>query len=357
MFCLILGCFAALFSSTLLAVSVPQEETLQQKSLDIFPSMPGRVIKIFVKPGDKVQEKTRLFKIDSIKMEIPIYAPKEGIIGEIYCHAEDTVSMETSILQLLDRHKIVDKPVETLPISLPQELLNHSNSAPDELEISKTQAPTQVLELKKDTASDHKKRTFLQPSKKLFATTVDKNEHFETPPCPTQEKAPNLPIALKNSHKFSDTVEQIFKKTLYTPFELEKLEPYALRISHQTFLSVHAWASASMPEEIYRFSTRHTRQITHNLFIKLRVGPHFFKSFLHFTKNLQDEEKLKSWIFSHLLPEPVVNFAHVWPKNIWTAKEWRLMIENLLGFLLIGLFSIFFTRILKPFSQLERQII
>lgn len=52
--------------------------------LEIEAPMSGRIAKIFVKPGDAVEEGDRLFILEAMKLENAIYADESGVIKQIF---------------------------------------------------------------------------------------------------------------------------------------------------------------------------------------------------------------------------------------------------------------------------------
>lgn len=53
--------------------------------------MPGTVVEIFVKPGDKVEQNEPLIVTEAMKMESSIQAPIEGIVKEVYVNEKEQV--------------------------------------------------------------------------------------------------------------------------------------------------------------------------------------------------------------------------------------------------------------------------
>jgi len=58
---------------------------------EIKAAVPGTVWKIVVNPGDKVKAGDKIMILESMKMEIDIPAPKDGIIAHIAVKVNDTV--------------------------------------------------------------------------------------------------------------------------------------------------------------------------------------------------------------------------------------------------------------------------
>jgi acetyl-CoA carboxylase biotin carboxyl carrier protein len=61
----------------------------------------GNVWKIVAKPGDKVEEDDVLLILESMKMEIPVVAPRAGTVSEIRVKETDVVK-EGQVLAILD---------------------------------------------------------------------------------------------------------------------------------------------------------------------------------------------------------------------------------------------------------------
>jgi biotin carboxyl carrier protein len=58
---------------------------------DIKTSMPGRIVKVFVKEGDKVKEGQAVLVLEAMKMQNEIKSPQSGIITKINPTAGDSV--------------------------------------------------------------------------------------------------------------------------------------------------------------------------------------------------------------------------------------------------------------------------
>ncbi|WP_373086179.1 acetyl-CoA carboxylase biotin carboxyl carrier protein subunit [Sneathiella sp.] len=59
--------------------------------VDVTSEIIGTVWKIEVKVGDQLQEDDPILILESMKMEIPVTAPKSGSVVEILVSEEDTV--------------------------------------------------------------------------------------------------------------------------------------------------------------------------------------------------------------------------------------------------------------------------
>ena len=65
--------------------------------------MPGRILKIQFKAGDKVQKNQTLCIIEAMKMEYALKAPFSGEIKEIFKKENDQVNFEEKIVLLEER--------------------------------------------------------------------------------------------------------------------------------------------------------------------------------------------------------------------------------------------------------------
>ena len=72
---------------------------------EVTTSMPGKVVKILVKKGDKVKIKQPLVIVESMKMENEINSPTDGIVESVHFKAGDLVEPGQAIIKL--------EPVET----------------------------------------------------------------------------------------------------------------------------------------------------------------------------------------------------------------------------------------------------
>ncbi len=61
----------------------PPSVTIAEEMNVVKAPVPGKVLKVFVKPGDKVTSKTVILTFESMKMELELYPPRDGVIKEI----------------------------------------------------------------------------------------------------------------------------------------------------------------------------------------------------------------------------------------------------------------------------------
>ena len=59
--------------------------------------MPGRVVKIFVEPGQQVKKGDNLISVESMKMEYFLKAQRDGVIGSLKVNEGDTVAMKQEL--------------------------------------------------------------------------------------------------------------------------------------------------------------------------------------------------------------------------------------------------------------------
>jgi len=58
----------------------------------IVAQLPGKVLKVLVKPGDRVKKGDVVLTIESMKMEVEIFAESEGVIKEVRVKPGDAVN-------------------------------------------------------------------------------------------------------------------------------------------------------------------------------------------------------------------------------------------------------------------------
>jgi biotin carboxyl carrier protein len=69
--------------------------------IEVKAELVGSVWKITAKPGDEVAEDDTLLVLESMKMEIPVMAPRAGIVKEIRVKETDVVK-EGQVLVVLE---------------------------------------------------------------------------------------------------------------------------------------------------------------------------------------------------------------------------------------------------------------
>lgn len=61
-------------------------------AIDVKTEVTGKVWKIVAKPGDKVAADDEIMILESMKMEIPVVAPENGILKELSVAEGDAVT-------------------------------------------------------------------------------------------------------------------------------------------------------------------------------------------------------------------------------------------------------------------------
>ena len=67
-------------------------------SFEFLSPIPGKIMKILVAVGDAVNEDDEVIKIESMKMENPVYAPVSGTIREIRVKEHDEVEADDVLM-------------------------------------------------------------------------------------------------------------------------------------------------------------------------------------------------------------------------------------------------------------------
>ncbi|HEY8491008.1 MAG TPA: acetyl-CoA carboxylase biotin carboxyl carrier protein subunit [Dehalococcoidia bacterium] len=68
--------------------------------LEVRSPMVGRVVRVLVEPGAAVQAEDELLVLESMKMEIPVEAPRPGTVREVRVQVGDLVQENTVLLVL-----------------------------------------------------------------------------------------------------------------------------------------------------------------------------------------------------------------------------------------------------------------
>jgi acetyl-CoA carboxylase biotin carboxyl carrier protein len=68
--------------------------------MEVKAELVGTVWKILVKPGDNVAADQELMVLESMKMEIPVIAPRAGVVREVRVKETDVVA-ENQVLVVL----------------------------------------------------------------------------------------------------------------------------------------------------------------------------------------------------------------------------------------------------------------
>jgi acetyl/propionyl-CoA carboxylase alpha subunit len=79
-----------------------QANSLNNASNAIIAPMPGKIIDMFAIEGNKIKEGEPLLVMEAMKMEMTLYAPKDGVIGEIKVQKGALVSDGDILVKLED---------------------------------------------------------------------------------------------------------------------------------------------------------------------------------------------------------------------------------------------------------------
>jgi biotin carboxyl carrier protein len=62
--------------------------------------MPATVVRVLVEPGAKVARGDTLIVLEAMKMELPIRAPREGVVHAVHCSVGELVQPGSTLLDL-----------------------------------------------------------------------------------------------------------------------------------------------------------------------------------------------------------------------------------------------------------------
>lgn len=64
--------------------------------------MPSTVLRIQVRPGDRVARGETLIVLEAMKMELPVRAPSDAVVEAVHCSEGDLVQPGVSLIELRD---------------------------------------------------------------------------------------------------------------------------------------------------------------------------------------------------------------------------------------------------------------
>jgi biotin carboxyl carrier protein len=70
-------------------------------TINVLSDITGIVWKVLAKPGDQVSENDSLLILESMKMEIPVTAPEDGVVKEV-CVTEGALVAEGDVTLILE---------------------------------------------------------------------------------------------------------------------------------------------------------------------------------------------------------------------------------------------------------------
>lgn len=68
--------------------------------VDVKTEITGQVMRIVAQPGDKVAEDDPILILESMKMEIPVAAPEDGVVSDVLVAESDVVAEGTVVARL-----------------------------------------------------------------------------------------------------------------------------------------------------------------------------------------------------------------------------------------------------------------
>jgi biotin carboxyl carrier protein len=69
-------------------------------SHDLSAPMPATVVRVLVAPGATVTRGATLVMLEAMKMELPIRAPRDGVVSRVHCKAGELVQPGVNLLEL-----------------------------------------------------------------------------------------------------------------------------------------------------------------------------------------------------------------------------------------------------------------
>ena len=62
--------------------------------------MPATVVKVLVEPGQRVAKGDTLLMLEAMKMELPVRAPRDGVVSGVHCKAGELVQPDVQLIDL-----------------------------------------------------------------------------------------------------------------------------------------------------------------------------------------------------------------------------------------------------------------
>lgn len=64
----------------------------------VIAPMVGKIVAVHVKPGDRVKENDPVVTIEAMKMEMPVPAPHDGTVKEVFVSEGEVVESDTILV-------------------------------------------------------------------------------------------------------------------------------------------------------------------------------------------------------------------------------------------------------------------
>eukprot|EP00119_Amphimedon_queenslandica_P006149 XP_011406672.1 PREDICTED: pyruvate carboxylase, mitochondrial-like [Amphimedon queenslandica] len=91
------------------AQGIRKEDEAQAGSGRIVASLPGKVVDILVRAGDRIERGAALVVLEAMKMELSVDAPRSGLVERVHVAVGESVAEETVLITLAS----VDDPAST----------------------------------------------------------------------------------------------------------------------------------------------------------------------------------------------------------------------------------------------------
>ncbi len=69
---------------------------------EIASPMPGKVLRVLVAPGDRVDARAQLVVVEAMKMEMPLTAPRAGTVRAVHAAEGDSIERGAVLVELED---------------------------------------------------------------------------------------------------------------------------------------------------------------------------------------------------------------------------------------------------------------
>lgn len=86
-----------------LVAPAPRSHKRQAEAGSFTAPMPGKVIEVHVKPGDKVHKGQKIVTMEAMKLQHTLHAPEEGVVEEVYYAVGTQVSEGVLLVRLREK--------------------------------------------------------------------------------------------------------------------------------------------------------------------------------------------------------------------------------------------------------------
>jgi 3-methylcrotonyl-CoA carboxylase alpha subunit len=81
-------------------VEEPNRKRSQESESSLSSPMPGKVIRVNKQPGDSVQKGEAIIVVEAMKMELPIKAPRDGVVKKVSCQAGERIAAGATLVEM-----------------------------------------------------------------------------------------------------------------------------------------------------------------------------------------------------------------------------------------------------------------